>query len=130
MKNWLDGCRKRVVVNGSVFRWKPVMNGIPLWSILGLILFINNLDSGIKCVPSNFTDDTKLTSEVDIRQGRDATHRDLDRLKKWARKNLGRFNKDKVLYFGLGAIPDVRTEWEKRLGGCFQPNHAVILKEV
>ena len=99
MKNWLDGCRKRVVVNGSVFRWKPVMNGIPLWSILGLILFINNLDSGIKCVPSNFTDDTKLTSEVDIRQGRDATHRDLDRLEKWAHRM---FNKAecKVLHLG------------------------------
>lgn len=61
------------------------MSGIPLGSILGLILFsifINNLESGIKYVPSNFTDDTKLTSEVDRVEGRDATHKDLNRLEK------------------------------------------------
>lgn len=74
-----------IVVNGSMFRQRPVMSGIPLGSILELILFsifINNLESGIKYVPSNFTDDTKLTSEVDRIEGRDATHKDLSRLEK------------------------------------------------
>jgi len=29
MKNWLDGCSQRIVVNGSMSRWKPVVTGVP-----------------------------------------------------------------------------------------------------
>ncbi|GAB0179814.1 mitochondrial enolase superfamily member 1 [Grus japonensis] len=97
-KEWL-------MVTGTKISWKPVISSVPQGSIRGPILFsifVNDLDDGVECSLSKFADDTKLGGVADTPEDCAAIQRDLNRLEKWADRNLMKFNKEKFKVLHLG----------------------------
>ena len=85
MRNWLECSSQRVVVNGTISRWKPVMGGVPQKALLGPVLFNifnKDINEGIECIFNRSADNTKLSGTVEITEGRDVTQRDLDKPQK------------------------------------------------
>ena len=110
MQNGIDGkllglfesylCKRkqRVVINGSESVWGKIDAGVPQGSVLGPLLFliyINDLEDGIKSQIKFFADDTSFfsivhdpnTSAVDL-------NRDLNLICQWAYQWKMSFNPD------------------------------------
>ena len=97
-KSYLSDRRQRVVLNGQASEWAPILSGVPQGSVLGPLLFlvyINDLECGIKSQIKFFADDTSLYSVVKdpIISAAELQH-DLDIISEWANQWKMSFNPD------------------------------------
>ena len=88
---------QRVVVNGKPSEWSPVRSGVPQGSILGpvlFVIFINDLDEGVRNHILKFADDTKLFSQVSTNEDAEKLQKDLSILNEWSNEWSILFNAD------------------------------------
>ena len=67
IEQWLKDRRQRLVVDGEVSTWKPVLSGVPQGSVLGPILFliyINDLEEGVTGNILKFADDINCLEKL------------------------------------------------------------------
>ena len=75
--------------------WRPVTRDVPQVLVLGLVLFIDNLDEGIVSTLSKYSNDSKLGGVADTPEGCASIQQNLDRLESWAARNQMKLNKSK-----------------------------------
>jgi len=93
--NFLSNRLQKVVLNGHLSSWVPVVSRVPPRSVLGPLLFIlymNNIPDLIGCKLRMFTDDTKSYSVIRNFDDYLKLHSDVDRLLQWSHLWLLRFN--------------------------------------
>ena len=97
-QNYLTNRKQRVVLNGMESNWGEIKAGVPQGSVLGPLLFlvyINDLEKGIKSSVKFFADDTSLYSIVhDPVVSAEELNHDLDLIKNWAHQWKMCFNPD------------------------------------
>ena len=139
IEQWLTDRRQRVVVDGEVSNWKPVLSGVPQGSVLGPILFliyINDLEEGVTSKILKFADDTKLFRKIKGNGDKQQLQDDIDKLIKWSEKwqMLFNFQKCKCLHAGhgntgvnyeMGGTIICKTVKEKDLGVTMNANMKV-----
>ena len=86
--SYLSNRKQCVVINGSESEWGIVDTGVPQGSVLGPLLFliyITDLEEGIKSEVKLFADDTSLFSIVrNPNTTADGLNHDLNLIKQWA----------------------------------------------
>jgi len=97
-QNYLSNRKQRVVLNGMESNWGEIRAGVPQGSVLGPLLFliyINDLENGIKSNVKFFADDTSLFSIVENpKVSADILQHDLDKITEWAHQWKMSFNPD------------------------------------
>ena len=98
MEDFLANRYQRVVLNGQAPKWTAVNAGIPQGSILGpllLLIYINNLFTGLSSNSRLFADDTSLFSVVrDMTSSANILNNDLLKINNWAYQWKMSFNPD------------------------------------
>ena len=105
IRSWLKGRKQRVTINGVKSEWGRVFSGVCQGSVIGplfILIYINNLDTGITSRISKFADDTKMGMVIEAEIVRERLQEDLDRLHEWSLKWQMSFNAEKCKVLRLG----------------------------
>ena len=98
-----------------------MLSGVPQGSVLGpvlFIVFIDDIDEGIRSTVLKFADDTKLVARVGSEEDRERLRQDLIELFKWSEDWQMLFNLDKCAgwYLWLKPVGGIRI-FNSRGGG-------------
>ena len=105
IESWLSNRYQRVVLNGYISDWLPVLSGVPQGSVLGHILFIvyiDDLDVNLNSYVLKFADDAKDFSEVSSLDKVADLQSDFDKLYKWSEDWQMMFNAQKCKCLHIG----------------------------
>ena len=105
IKDFLNGRKQRVSVNGSFSDWSDVLSGIPQGSVLGPLFFtiyINDLSSSLKNKVLLFADDTKIYTTISRSHPSSSLQDDIDSCVKWSSVWQLPFNISKCKLLHLG----------------------------
>ena len=110
IEQWLNDRRQRVVVDGEVSSWKPVLSGVPQGSVgptrayFIFFVYINDLEEGVTGNILTFADDIKLFRKTKEIRDKQKLQDDIDKLVRWSEKwqMLFNFGKCKCLHTGPG----------------------------
>ena len=110
IKSFLIGRSQTVVLDGESSNEVPVTSGVPLGSVLGLLLFllyINDLPDNIQSQIRLFADDTAVYLTVSSANDSSILQPDLDSLQCWERTWDMKFNPSKcqVLHISRSGSP-------------------------
>ena len=92
-------------MQGEFSQWRWVLSGVPQGSVLGPVLFlifIDDLEDGIKNMVYTFADDTKVLAQVHSDAERTKLQEDLDKLTEWAKNWQMSFNTNKCKVMHMG----------------------------
>ena len=105
IEQWLTNRKQRVVLKGEGSEWEDVISGVPQGSVLGPLLFIiyiNDIETGVKSTLSKFADDCKIKKKVENVVDATEVQTDLNTLVKWSEKWQMSFHPDKCKVLHLG----------------------------
>jgi hypothetical protein len=106
IREWLNERRQRVVVGGEYSDWKMVTSGVPQGSVLGPVLFlifINDIDEGIRSRMWKFADDLKMMGRVTSKDDIEQIRKDIDKLVEWSEDWQLSFNLEKCKVMHIGS---------------------------
>ena len=96
LKSYSANRKQRVLLNGSESEWDEIESGVPQGSALGpFLIYINDLEKGIKSHINLFAADTSLFSIVkDPNTSATELNYDLDLISQWEYQWKMSFNPD------------------------------------
>ena len=96
--SFLENRFQRVVLNGQISSWKPVLAGIPQGFVSGplfFLIYINDLSKNLSSNNKLFADDTSIFSTVkNVNLSTDQLNSDVEKISNWAHQWKKSFNPD------------------------------------
>ena len=113
-KSYLNNRKRKCSVNGSLSDSQPLTCGIPQGTILGLLLFILDINDLPNCLvnshPRIYADDTRLTfASNDVAYLEENMNDDLTKITEWLSANKITLNKSKTEFMLIGSRQRLNT---------------------